>query len=222
MKFECSDLFAALDKTGGRTELDPDLQEHLSSCPSCRAEAELWRAVSKEAPGLRKEWESPDLWQRIEVDLRSASGPVASAERFGFSSANWLAIAATLFLLLTSAAVLWLSLSPGAIPSEVAKRPDPLLTEKALDQVEQAEQAYVKSIEELSKLVEPTVLTAETPLMINYRERLRLIDEAIRECRARLEVNRFNAHLRTELLSVYQEKQRTLLELLKEDRRDPR
>lgn len=222
MKFECHHLFDALDRTGGRPELDADLLDHLRSCAACREEAELWRAVLEEAPKLRKEWESPELWKRIEAELTppSRAGRVRVG-RFGTSSANWMAIAATLFLLLVSGAVLWLFLASDAPSGSLAKsKGDPLLTEKALDRVEEAEQAYVKSIEDLSKLVEPSVLAAETPLMINYRERLRLIDEAIRECRARLESNRYNAHLRSELLSVYQEKQRTLMELLREDRRD--
>ncbi len=221
MKFDCTDLFYALSETNRGTELDARLEQHLRSCPSCRQEAELWRAVSEEARGLRRHWESPELWGRIERDLTQ----LASAPRLKpgaspwFSSANWLAIAATLFLALVSGSVLWLYLASDSSRSQTVERKNPLLTEQALRQVEAAEKAYVDSIEELSKLVQTSVLQAETPLMINYRERLRLIDEAIRECRERAETNRFNAHLRTELLSVYQEKQRTLMELLKEDRR---
>jgi hypothetical protein len=53
--------------------------------------------------------------------------------------------------------------------------------------------------------------------MMSYREKLLLLDSAIAECRAQIERNRFNARLRQELLSLYQEKQRTLQQVMKED-----
>ncbi len=221
MKFQCTDLLYALGETDPGPELEAAFRQHLETCAACREEAELWSAVSAVAPRLRRQWESPELWGRIEGDLTSLNASADSGAGFGSSSANWLAIAATLFLILISGSVLWLFLASDGSQPEVANGRDPLLTERALRQVEAAEKTYVESIEELSKLVEPSVASAGTPLMINYRERLRVIDEAIRECRERLQTNQFNAHLRTQLLSVYQEKQRTLLELLKEDRREP-
>jgi len=52
--------------------------------------------------------------------------------------------------------------------------------------------------------------------MANYREKLLVLDSAIAECRAQLEQNSFNAHLRRELLSIYQMKHATLTEVLQE------
>ena len=49
-----------------------------------------------------------------------------------------------------------------------------------------------------------------------YREKLQLLDSAIAELRGQIEQNRFNTHLRRELLAMYQEKQRTLQDLTKE------
>ena len=49
-----------------------------------------------------------------------------------------------------------------------------------------------------------------TPLLASYREKLQILDAAIADCRAQIDRNRFNAHLRGELLAVYREKQRTL------------
>src|SRR5207247_1759285 len=46
---------------------------------------------------------------------------------------------------------------------------------------------------------------------------LTLLDSAIAECRAGIDRNRFNARLRRELLSRYQEKQHTLQQVMKED-----
>jgi hypothetical protein len=47
-----------------------------------------------------------------------------------------------------------------------------------------------------------------------------LIDAAIVECRANIERNRFNAHLRRELISIYQEKQRTLEDVMRINKND--
>jgi hypothetical protein len=48
----------------------------------------------------------------------------------------------------------------------------------------------------------------------SYREKLRLLDAAIADCRAEVKKNRFNAHLRRELLAMYREKQSTLQQLM--------
>jgi len=69
--------------------------------------------------------------------------------------------------------------------------------------------------------VEPKLEQPASPLMISYREKLMLIDSAIAELRAGIERNRFNAHLRQELLAIYQQKQRTLQEMMREDRNAP-
>ena len=53
--------------------------------------------------------------------------------------------------------------------------------------------------------------------MMSYREKLLLLDSAIAETRARVERNRFNARLRQELLSLYQEKQSTLQQVVNQD-----
>ena len=66
-------------------------------------------------------------------------------------------------------------------PHETQKR---LLTEQALRDIESAEAAYIRSIEKLSKLVEPKLEQATSPLTLTYRERLMLIDSAIAELRA--------------------------------------
>jgi hypothetical protein len=55
-----------------------------------------------------------------------------------------------------------------------------------------------------------------TPLLVSYREKLQLLDSAIGDLRGQLEENRFNTHLRQELLAMYQEKKRTLEGVVKE------
>jgi hypothetical protein len=92
-----------------------------------------------------------------------------------------------------------------------------ILRASALDEVEKAEQQHVAAIDRLEKLTEPKLETPNTPLMVNYKEKLMLLDDAIAECQKGIENNRNNAHLRKQLLAIYSEKQRTLQDVLREE-----
>jgi len=85
-----------------------------------------------------------------------------------------------------------------------------LLNEEALAAIEASEAKYVQAIDELTKLAAPRLDMPDSPLLANLQERLTAIDAAIAEYRAEIERNRFNAHLRQQLLWIYQEKRRTL------------
>ncbi len=87
---------------------------------------------------------------------------------------------------------------------------------QAIEEVDAAEKTYLASIEKLSRLAEPALSDATSPVLVNYREKLDVLDSAIAELKSSIEQNRGNTHLRRELLAVYQEKQRTLQSLMKE------
>jgi hypothetical protein len=89
-----------------------------------------------------------------------------------------------------------------------------LLRSKALTEVESAESAYVHAIDKLAADAKPQLDNPATPLMANYHEKLLVLDSAIGDLRAQAGQNPSNAHLRYELLAMYQEKQRTLEEIL--------
>jgi len=73
MIFQCDDLERAL-----RTpELMPDARAHAEQCPNCREQLYLWSEISRLAPQLHEEWESPALWPRIHQAL--AAEPVRRA-----------------------------------------------------------------------------------------------------------------------------------------------
>ncbi len=65
MTFDCKDLERAL----AVPELLPDAREHAKVCDACRRELWLWGEMSAVAPGLREEWETPDLWPKIRESL---------------------------------------------------------------------------------------------------------------------------------------------------------
>jgi hypothetical protein len=217
MTFRCADLEAALCSD------DPARLEaaasHARECAACRDELRLWNEISEAARGLRRDWDSPGLWPRIRHALAAEPDGSRSRRALGLGPlAAWRPLAAAAVL---AVAGTWLFLRvseprPDAEAGRQAERR--LLTEDALAAVERSEAEYVRAIDELSTLVEPRLQAPRSPLLLSFREKLTLIDAAIAECRAQIERNRFNAHLRRELLSIYGEKQRTLEQVLVEEK----
>jgi hypothetical protein len=200
MILQCGDLERAL-----RTpELMPDMRAHADQCPACAAELHLWSEISRVAPELRQDWESPFLWQRIAANLAAEAKPRARAPVW-----RWALAAAMVALAVT------------ILQSWRADRPDrELLTERALSEVQQAETTYSKSIDKLSRLSAQQLEQSSSPLAAAYREKLALLDAAIAELKANVDQNRYNTYLRTELASLYQEKQKTLQEWLRNANRN--
>ena len=127
------------------------------------------------------------------------------------------AAAAALFVL----SMIGLSVfKPGESARDPLTRPsygkEPLLGDETLKEVETAEANYLASIAKLSQLAQARMANPDSPVMASYREKLQLLDSAIADLRAQLEGNRFNTHLRKELMAMYQEKKRTLEQVVKE------
>lgn len=94
------------------------------------------------------------------------------------------------------------------------------LTEQTLREVEQAEQSYARSIDKLSKLAQPKIENAGTPLIAAYREKLVLLDSAIADMKSSVGQNRFNTHLQLELAALYKQKQETLQEIVRREQKN--
>jgi hypothetical protein len=216
-EFDCSDLERALRED--TPELRAALESHAADCSACSEELRIWREISAAAQTMRKDWPTGALWPRIERALETEPAKPRgwriwiSGMRLA-PSQSWQTAFAALALLAVSGTGAWLLLHQ-SIPAPVADQH--LLTDQAVRQVEQAEQTYEQSIEKLAKLADPKLASASTPLLVNYREKLDLLDAAIADCRVNLDKNRANAHLREELLSFYQEKERTLEQVLQEE-----
>ena len=88
----------------------------------------------------------------------------------------------------------------------------------ALVEVERTEREYMKAIDTLAAEAKPELDSPQTPLMASYKEKLVVLDSAIDELRAEAGQNQSNAHLRYQLLAMYQEKQQTLQEVLETKR----
>jgi Tfp pilus assembly protein PilE len=197
------------------------LQAHAAACPACAEELRAWKSLSSAAAELRDYSESPTLWPRIhEALVQQADRRTKRAERWNW---RWLLAGVPLWQAAAIAAVLLLLIAP-AIVRYVQQRRAPqaqsadLLRQKALAEVERAEGAYVQAIDKLALQAKPQLETPDTPLMASYREKLQVLDSAISDLQAQAGQNPSNAHLRHQLLAMYQEKERTLEQVLEEKR----
>jgi len=204
----------------GSAEQWAGLELHAASCLACAKELQAWKSLSVAAQELRDDQESPALWPRIESALAQQAQQSALhkpwLERLSFwrsAPSVWqTALAGALVLLLAlTAGYLYVHRHPAPGPTETY---NPLLRDSKVAEVERAERDYMQAIDKLAAEAKPQIDTPDSPLMANYREKLVMLDGAIDELRMHAGQNPSNAHLRYQLLSMYQEKQATLQEVL--------
>ena len=197
------------------------LDAHAATCPSCAEELRAWKSLSNAAAELRDYSESPTLWLRIhEALVQQADRRTKGTERWNW---RWLLAGVPLWQAAAIAAVLVLLITPVIVRYVQQRRaPQPesadLLRRKALTEVERTEAAYVQAIDKLALQAKQQLASPDTPLMASYREKLQVLDSAISDLQAQAGQNPSNAHLRHQLLAMYQEKERTLEEVLEEKR----
>jgi hypothetical protein len=179
---------------------------HAAECPACAEKLAAWNELTDTAHSMKGAWESDLLWPRIERALRKET-------RRSPSRRIW-QIAAAVFLTVAMGSTLFYALR---VQTREAAFDQDILRVSALDEVEQAERAHVRAITKLERLADARLESADSPLMVSYKEKLMLLDDAIAECQTNIDSNRQNAHLREQLLSMYSEKQRTLQDVLRED-----
>jgi hypothetical protein len=201
------------------------LARHAQNCAECARELRLWNEISDAAPSLRKEWESLELWPRILRALADSGEAAPQPKILAFpriwqaAAHEWRAIAAVIVLAALTTLGVRLLLRAPEFPTDdvVTATRKRLLTDQAVKEVEANEANYLHSIDKLAALAESKFQHPTTPLMASYREKLLVLDAAIADCRANIEGNRSNAHLRRELLSMYAEKERTLEDVIREE-----
>jgi hypothetical protein len=216
----CRRLDAALE--GSDAKAISEARSHADSCARCRERLRAFDEISAAASGVKKSWDSPELWPKIRESLaREAFAPTASSQAAARNAPAWpawLPIAAIVTLFVVSFVGLQVfrpSLGDRQIFGVRSLPKDPLLTDAALKDVERSETEYIRSIEKLSKIAQPRLEAAATPLLVSYREKLQLLDGAIEELSGQIEQNRYNTHLRRQLLGIYGEKQKTLRDVMK-------
>lgn len=180
--------------------------QHAAGCTACAETLESWNDISATARSLQTTWDNDLLWPRIERSLREERrrSPLAGVWR----------VAAAVILTVGLGGTMWFAVREQVHDAAFDRR---ILQVSALDEVENAERAHIAAIEKLEGLAEAKLQEPESPLMISYKEKLMLLDEAIAECQSNIDQNRQNAHLRKQLLSMYTDKQQTLQDVLRED-----
>jgi hypothetical protein len=176
--------------------------------------------LSAAARSLHCEWDSPQHWPTIAAALRAEEQATHPRHFRGLAAVKqWRVVAAAAVLVIAVSSASWLGwrLLKPATPATGSATPERLLNEEALAAIERSEAQYVRAIDELTRLAAPKLEMPDSPLLVNLQERLVVIDMAIAEYRAEIARNRFNAHLRRQLLWIYQEKRRTLEQIQEYD-----
>jgi hypothetical protein len=199
----------------GSAEAWAALEQHAAACPGCAEELRAWKALSEAAAEMRDYREDAALWAKIESSLKEEQGPAVESGfwgKFGF----WREIPLGWQTALAGALVLVLALSGVYVVSH-RNTVDPnrrLLRNSTLAEVERTERDYMKAIDQLAVEAKPQLDSPASPLMASYKEKLVVLDSAIDDLREQAGRNPSNAHLRYQLLAMYQEKQQALREVL--------
>ena len=178
---------------------------HAGECASCAETLASWNEIEATAKSMHTTWQSDMLWPRIERAIRK--------EKRTPSRRLW-QIAASFLIVLSLGGTMFYALR---LQTRKAAFDQRIMVLGAVDDADKAEREYKRAIGNLETLAEPTLDEASTPLMVSYKEKLMLLDDAIAECQSNIDHNRQNAHLRRQLLSMYSEKQQTLRDVLRED-----
>jgi hypothetical protein len=192
------------------------LEAHAACCAACAEELRAWKSLSTAAAELRDYSESPSLWPRIDRALTAEAAAKSHREErwrffWGGVPLSWQTAVAGAFVLFFTVSVGWFYLRS---PKQPGPADQSLLKSPALAEVERTERAYVQAIDKLAAEAKPQLENSATPLQASYHEKLLVLDSAIDDLRAQAGMNPSNAHLREQLLAMYQEKQRTLEDIL--------
>jgi hypothetical protein len=196
------------------------LASHASSCQECAEELRAWKSISTAAQEMREYAEAPALWPRIERAL--AAQAQANPRRLNRWNWSWNFLPIAWQAAAAGAFVLVLAVSGGLLYRYEIRTPPTadahFLKNRALANVERTESAYIEAIDKLAAEAKPQLDAPATALLANYKEKLLLLDSAIDDLRTQAGLNPSNAHLRYQLLAMYQEKQHTLEEILEDQR----
>jgi len=198
------------------------LESHAVSCVACAEEVRAWKALSAAAEVLRDYRETPGLWPRIATALVQQAETTVIRKSWLKRLSFWRSAPMVWQTAMTGALVLLMAITAGYLylqPDSGKGDPNrPLLKNRMLAEVERSERDYMKAIDKLAAEAKPQLDTPASPLMASYNEKLLMLDSAIDDLRMQTGQNPSNAHLRYQLLAMYQEKKVTLQDVLETKR----
>lgn len=224
MNIECKDRDRILED--GTPAEWAALEAHSANCPACAEELRAWKALSVAAHELRDYSDSALLWPRIERALAQQAASRKGRGRLwswlnlgtGFTLGWQVGVAAALVLILTVTATVVVRNSKRGGGRPTTAEDKSLLKSPALAEVERTQAAYEQAIDKLAAEAKPQIDNPTTSLQASYREKLLVLDSAIDDLRAQAGLNPSNAHLRQQLLAMYEAKQQTLQDILEAKR----
>jgi hypothetical protein len=209
MNANCSHIDALL-MDGSRAALTA-AAEHAVDCGPCMETLTTWNDISETAASMRVTWQDDLLWPRIARALEKERSVATAPSRFSpRHGARWIAAAAVLVAVGIGGTAWYAERASNREFDEV------ILRASAVEEVARAEQIHLAAIRQLERVADTAIERGPSPLMVSYKEKLILLDDAIAECEANIAQNRHNAHLRSQLLSMYTQKQQTLREIVRE------
>jgi anti-sigma factor RsiW len=191
---DCATALTLLDEHVDGTLAPPErtaLEAHLAACPACRAELGALRSLLAEAAALPEEIEPPrDLWVGIAAKIRPRA-----VRRPWYAQPRILALAAV--LLVGAGAAITHLLEP-APPAPVTAAPVPWETE-----LEQANAALAQALNARRAELDPATVAI-------VDQNLRIIDQALQDCRIALETDPSNPRLEASLRATWEQRLRVL------------
>ncbi len=190
-----------------------EFQRHKTECSTCRELEQSDQRLLSAAAALKEDIiEAPELWNRIETSFINEDAPAQGSRLRGLFNRR--------FHSLLAAAVLMAAVALGIYFGVFLERSGSgLLSDSALERVENTEKAYLKAIDQLEKETAPQMAQMNIELMLLYKDRLATIDEQIRNCREELSLNPANTHIRRYMMAALKDKEKTLTELKRSDLR---
>lgn len=178
-------------------------ERHAQTCAMCAEKLASWNDIAQTARAMQTTWQNDMLWPRIERSIRAEKRRMPA----------WMTIAASFAIFAILGVMAWTAY----VKVKASAFDKQIIRIERIDEAEKAQRAHLAAIEKLEEAAEEKLEDPETPLLVSYKEKLMLIDDAIAQCEAAIEHNRRNAHLRKQLQAMYSEKQRTLQDVLRED-----
>ena len=178
-------------------------ERHAETCATCAATLASWKDISQTARGMQTTWQNDMLWPRIERSIRAEKRRMPA----------WMTIAASFAIFALIGVMAWTA----SLKIKANRFEREIVNAAKIDAVRDAEQKHREAIAALEEQAEDTLDDPSTPLLVSYKEKLMLLDDAIAQCETAIQQNRRNAHLRKQLQAMYSEKQRTLQEVLREE-----
>jgi len=179
-------------------------QEHVRTCCQCKNILAEDDKLMQLAAGLKQPVDAGNFWPGIVTALKTknAGYKVKRVNKYRHVLLRAAAVLAAGFVI-----GFYFYFQQNQIPDKG------VVSLRVLQKLEEREQDYFESINELENATSEKMAQLDLNLMLLYRDKLETIDAQIEDCKEALASNPANAHIRKYLFAALKEKKDTLLEI---------